>query len=225
MTKTPFKTSQADALIDWERIRFALSIGLYGGVVGAGTVLVNFLSQADFPDLPERLPAFQSALFSIAGFWAGGIITYFASYWILGPFQEFGPFKKRDHRRLPIWFFLGFSYGVLFSIIMGGIFLPITFNFLDFINGLISVPQLLIRTSDLLIAWPALALVLGTRLLFTGLIAGVVFGGGAWIVDRFNASDHPKMAKYGPPVVSVVLSIIIVVVVAFVPESTLSRLG
>lgn len=210
---------------DWERIRFALSIGLYGGVLGAATILVNFLSQVDFPDLPERLAPFQAALFSTAGFGAGAVLTWPIAYWLLGPRREYGPHKKRDARNLPLWFILGFSYGILFSMVMGGIFLPISFNFLDFINGLISVPQLMTRTSDLIVSWPALALVLGTRLLFTGVFAGVIFGGGAWLIDRFNASADPITAKYGPPLIAAVLSIVVAVIVAFAPETTLARFG
>ena len=214
----------AERGFDWPRLRFAYSVALYGGVLGAITVIVNFLSQFDFPDTPEHLPALQAALFALAGAVSGIILTGPMAYIIQGPTPFFHQ-RRRASLSLLVWFLIGFGYGVAFSMLLGGIFLPLSVNILDFVDGLISVPRLLIKAFDMLIAWPGLAIVLGTRLLITGIIAGVFFGGGAWLIDRFSASTDRTTSVYGPWAIALALSVALIAVILFVPESTLAYLG
>ena len=182
---------------DTRRVRFAASIAVYGGAIGAAAILVNFLSQVDVYQAPERLALGPSAMFAISGFLAGGMITWPTAFWIYGGLGFFYP-KLRESRSLLVWGLLGFCYGVLFPLVMGALFLPVTLVFVDFANGLVSVPGLLTRFIDLATGlWAAVAFTFGFRLFFTGLMAGGLFGVGAWIIDNFNTSADPMTAKYG----------------------------
>ena len=203
---------------DWPRIRFAAAVAVFAGFLGAATILVNFLAQIQFPDIPEHLPAFRSFVLSSAGALAGITLTGPLAYALYGSPPIFYPEQnKRTPRGLIIWFLVGYGYGVAFSLLLGGIFLPIALNILDVVGGLMSVTRMLSKSLDLFISAPTLAVVLGLRILITGVIGGVVFGGGAWLIDRFNASEDPATAKYGPIAISVVLSAGVVVFVVFVP--------
>ena len=210
---------------DWPRVRFAACVAIYGAAIGIATVLVNFLARADAIDIPQHLPFWTSLLFSSAAALAGIAITGPIAYWVYGTRHVFSKVEAREPRNLIVWAVLGFGYGIVFPLLMGAYFLPISFYFHDFAIGLTSAPQLMSRAFDVVLIWPVLALVFGSGLFFTGLIAGALFGGGGWIIDRFNASADPATAKYGTWIMAVVLSVGVVSMVAVVPEATLARLG
>ena len=211
--------------IDWRRVRFTACVGLYGGILGAAAILVNFISQVRFPNVPEHLPTLQSLVFSTGGFTAGAILTAPFAYWIHGPRYVIYPQRLRDPRGMLLWFVLGTFYGIVYSMIVGGIFLPTSLNILDFIGGYISVPKLLMLSAEMMARFLSLAVSLGGRILFTGLFAGVVFGGGAWVIDRFNASRDPTTARYGAWGIALALCAGIMIIVLFVPETTLAWFG
>lgn len=217
---------KADPQPDRARIRFALTVTIYGATVGAMALLVNLLSQAQFEHVAAHMPWPKTALFGVAGA-IGGVVTAgpFA-YWLYGRAPSFRKEDDRSARSLLIWVILGFMFGFVYPLVMGGFFLPMAFGLLDFFTGATSVPNLLVDTFDLLTGqWPGLAIILGFRLFFTGLYAGLVFGVGAWVIDRFNASADSTTATYGPWAMSVALSAGLMALVLLGPESTLSKLG
>ena len=211
--------------VDWPRIRFAACLAVYGAAIGAAAVLVNFLSQGDPLEVPQHMPFGPALLFSSAAALAGIVITGPVSYWLYGQAPVFYANKYREPRSFLVWTALGLGYGLLFPLLMGAYFLPMSFRFLDFVNGILNVPELVSSGIDLVLMSPFFSVILGFQLFFTGLIAGVLFGVGAWVIDRFNTSADPATARYGTWAMALALSAIVIAIVAFGPVSTLSRLG
>ncbi len=61
--------------------------------------------------------------------------------------------------------------------------------------------------------------------LFTGLIAGTMFGVGARVMDIASTSSHPDASKYVPYVFSVSFSAVVLTVAAFGMADALAKLG
>jgi hypothetical protein len=215
----------AAATTDWPRIRFSATLTLYGAAIGAAAIIVNFLSQTPSSFEPQHMPFTLSFMFGAYGAMAGGLITGPIVYWIYGGIGFFYA-RKRRPRGILIWSFLGFGYGIVFLLIMGGFFLPVGALLTDFYDGLVSVPGLLSQAVDIVTArWAPLALVLGFRLFFTGLLAGGVFAVGAWVIDRFNASEDSATATYGPWAVALAQSVSVIAISIFGPVDVLAKLG
>ncbi|MCX8214434.1 MAG: hypothetical protein OTJ97_08030, partial [SAR202 cluster bacterium] len=49
--------------VDWERVHFTASLAIFGAIVGFSTILINLLSRAIPPQVPEHLPFSQSLYF------------------------------------------------------------------------------------------------------------------------------------------------------------------
>ena len=213
------------APIDWPRLRFAIALAIYGGAFGVAITFINFLTQYEYFEVPERLSIGQAFLFGSAGATAGALLCGPCSYWMYGVRPTFSS-KGREPRRLPVWIILGLLFGFFFPLIMGGIFLPFSQYFMLFFTSIYSVPDLLVKIADLFSAsWYSLAIINGFKLILTGLVAGVIFGPGAWVVDRFNTSADLTTSKYGTWVVATVLAILIVAFVQFGPTGLLVKLG
>lgn len=210
---------------DWPRIRFAATLTLYGAALGAAAIIINFLSQTPGTDEPRHMPFALSFMFGVYGAMAGGLITGPTVYWMYGGIGYFYV-KVREPRGFIIWSFLGFCYGIVFLLVMGGVFLPVGALLANFYDGLVSIPGLVNQAIDLLTArWAPLALVLGFRLFFTGLLAGGLFALGAWVIDRFNTSEDAATARYGPWAIALALSISVIAASIFGPVELLAKLG
>ena len=210
---------------DWIRLRFAICITIFGGTVGITTVLVNHLARIEFPDVVQRLTLWDTLVFGTAGFLGSALIAAPCAYWLFGPLPIFLARKKRETRGFRKWVVLGVTFGLLFPFVTGAVFIPVGFNLVDFGNGLLTIPEILSKSLDLVVFAPSVGLLLGIRIVFTGMIATVVFAPGAWMIDRFNLSDDPTTAKYGTWAVTVVVSLGLIVFMAIAPEQFLSSLG
>ncbi len=225
MTKEAVRLAPESAPLDWPRLRFAISLTIYGAALGTATVLVNFLAQFDYFDVPERMPIGQLLLFGAGGAISGLLITGPFAYWVYGVKPTFSK-VGRQARRLWVWLLVGMVYALAFPLVMGGIFLPFGQYFLLFFNSVMGVPQLLVKIFDLFTGvWFSLAFLNGFKIIFTGMVAGALFGPGAWVIDKFNASVDPSTAKYGAWVVASGLSVVLLAFVIFGPQSFLAQLG
>jgi hypothetical protein len=199
-------------------------VGLYGGAIGAGAVIVNLLADFQYPDIPEHMPLGRSLLRGGAGALSGLILTGTTAYMIYSGNRSV--YKRGPRPRgIVTWFVLGLAFGVVFPLFTGGIFIPLSTFFLDFGTGIVSVPGMLYKSLDLLLEWPSLGALYGFRLMFSGIIGGVLFIPGAWVIDRLNLSEDPTTARYGSWAVALALSVTIIAIVAFGPEATLAKLG
>lgn len=211
---------------DWERIRFAACMAVYGATIGGCAILVNFLSRTQFPDIPEHMGLGASLFFASAGALAGAIMTAPLAYWMYGglPTFSFTPYPKRGPRSVTAWTVLGFGYGLALPLILG-ILLPVWLRFFAFYGGAISMMTLVSSLIDLTIGSLYLAPLFGFEYFFTSLVAGVLFGVGALLIDVFNSSKDRATAKYGSLSMAFGLSVLVVVLLVVVPETSLARLG
>ena len=106
-------------------------------------------------------------------------ITVPVAYWWFGKKPTFTAYSKKtiDPRGVPAWLMMGLMYGLMFPLIVGAYFLPFGREFIMFLTGLTSIPDLLISQTDLFTGkWIRFMFVVGARLLFAGIFAGFVFG-------------------------------------------------
>ena len=197
------------------RLRLAISLTLYGGALGAAVVLISLLTRTKPWVEPEHLSFAPSVFLSLGGALAGILIVWPTTYW-LGD-------SAGAPRGLLAWLAIGFGFGVLLPLLAGA-FLPLSIVFVDLSLGIISASELFSRALDALFRAP-LSLVYGALGIFTGLLAGALFGTGAWVVDMVNASSNPVASRYGPWAIIILLGFIAVVIAVFGPPDTLAKLG
>ena len=211
--------------IDWPRLRFASCVSLYGGSVGVATVLVHFLALTPYPQIIQHLTIWHSVLFGTGGFLGGVLITAPTAYLLFGERPEFASEKGRPPRGIRSWAVLGVLYGLTYPLIMGGIFIPVSYNIVDFSGGYLSIPQLMYKSLEGGIFAPSVALVIGSRLFYTGLWSTLLFVPGGWALDRFNASRDPLSRKYGTWFVAVLFSAIVLGLLVYAPPIFLANFG
>ncbi len=225
LAPTAVKLGAEAAPLDWPRIRFAISLAIYGSALGIAVTFTNLLTQFEYFEVPERLPLGQAVLFGTAGLLAGALLCFPFAYLIYGVRPTFSE-KGRQPRRLWAWLAIGLAYGMFFPMLLGGIFLPFSQYLMLFFTSIISVPQLIVKIFDLFsITWYSLAIVNGFKLIYTGIVGGILFGPGAWVIDRFNTSADPTTARYGAWVVSIAFAIIVIAFVQLAPTSLLNQIG
>ena len=193
-----------------------ICLAIYGGALGAASLLVNFLSRTKYPDIPEHMGLAPTLLLSGGAFVACAIFGGIVAYW----------FGQRDEplRNIMKWLAIGFGFGVLSPIITGGT-LPLSLVFVELEAGVLSMGDVPVRLSNALFHMPRFALTHGVFGLFTGMLAGALFGVGALLISTLRESAGGAVAKYGPYVLAVLLSIIFYAISTLGPAPTLAKLG
>ena len=106
-----------------------------------------------------------------------------------------------------------------------GALMPLGTIYLDLALGIIRLSDLPMLTLDALMHAPISAFSQGVLGLFTGLLAGTLFGVGAWVMDIARTSSHPHASKYVPYVFWFSFSAVVLTVAAFGPADALAKLG
>ena len=106
-----------------------------------------------------------------------------------------------------------------------GALMPLGTVYLDLALGIIRLSDLPMLTLDALMRAPISAFSQGVLGLFTGLIAGTMFGVGAWVMDIASTSSLHHASKYVPYVFSFSFSAVVLTVAAFGPADALAKLG
>ena len=210
---------------DWERIRFSTCVTVYAAALGAVAVIVNSLAQTDALDVPRHMPLGPSLVIGGAGALTASAVTWPAVHWLYGGAPAFDEEKSRTSLGLPVWVLLGLGFGLVYSLLMGAYSLPTATGLLSFADGTVSVIDLVFKYAETVFSMPVLGPALGIRLLYTSIIAGLLFGPGAWAISRFNTSADPTTARYGPCVIALTLAAMAIAVAVFVPPTALARLG
>ncbi len=215
---------------DWARIRFTSCVGFYGGAVGAAAVLVNTISLRPYYEYLEHLPIGESVVFGIGGALGGLAVSVPFAYWLFGRLPYFTFYAEahnagRRPRTYRTWVLFAVGFAITYPLVMGGVFLPLSFQALDFYGGVMSVPDFVVKTLELPLLWLSRGIVVGVRLFFTGLVAGAVFASGGWLIDAFNASRHQPTARYAPWVIAAALATAVLAAAAFTPGEILHKLG
>jgi len=210
----------------WPRKRFTATVGLFGASLGIAAILISFMSPESglLQSAPEQnqqnmsdyvwqasqdTTILRAIILSICGVIGGAFITIPVAYWWFGKKPTFTAYSKKtlDPRGIPAWIMMGLMYGFIFPLIVGAYFLPFGREFILFLTGLTSVPELVVSQTDLFTGkWIRFMFVVGARLLYAGLFAGFVFGPGGWIIDKFISSDNQKSSRYTSWIITCVMS-------------------
>ena len=204
--RTPFR----------ERVHLLLPLAIYAGAMGAASLLVNLLSRTKFPQTPEHMEPSSTAFLSFGAFVVCGLLGGLLAYWHSG----------RDSPTVSLvkWLAFGFAFGVL-SPPLTGAFLPMSTAFLNVYKDVITVGELPSHVIGALFRAPSFAFTHGVFGLFTGLLAGALFGAGAWLAEMSGRSPNRAVATFAPYAVALSLSALIYGIATLGPAETLARLG
>ena len=117
--------------------------------------------------------------------------------------------RPRVHNIL-IWELVGFGFGVLLPVLTG-VFLPMTAVLVEAWRGVLASDNVFLEVLLSLFRIPSSAFAHGLYGLYTGMLAGFIFGSIGWIVNRLSLSSETTLRRCAPyAVVVVLLSIAIV---------------
>lgn len=193
-----------------------ICLAIYGGSLGAASLLVNLLSRTKYPNIPEHMTFAPTLFMSVGAFVVcavlGGLIAYWSSK------------QEGELRNVIMWLLLGFGFSVLSPIITGGT-LPLSLVFVELEAGVLSMGEVPVRLSNALFHIPRFAFTHGVFGLFTGMLAGALFGVGALVISSLRELGGGAVARYGPYVVAVALSVLFYAIAVFGDALTLAKLG
>ena len=218
MTAIRTSRSQQDAPTDWRKRRFVAVMAIYGSAIGAASMIVNLLARTPGTNQPEHLDLVAGLFIygggAVIGILVGSLVAtavHFEGHsWPLG---------------IIVWLLLGLAYGLVFALLAGGLSSPLSTLIFDFCRGLVNPMEVLRALSDIAISWPIRAIIGGAPILFSGALAGILFGAGAWVIDRFHSSAHQPTAQYGSWVISILLGLAVLFVVTLAPPTFLAKFG
>ena len=187
-------------------------------MLGGGALLVNLLSRTKFPKDPEHL-SFESTVFMSGG--AALVCALLAG--LIGVIMTKYGERERSHN-IFVWLGLGFVFGVLSPVITGAS-IPTSGTLLSINQGVISGGELPSELIDSLLHAPTFAFTHGVFGLYTGLLAGTLFGVGAAAIDWTNYRSLSLVSTYAPFAISVSLGTFFYCVAAFGHPDTLAKLG
>jgi hypothetical protein len=203
------------------RLRLAINLALLGGILGAAQFIINLLAQTEFPKEPQHLSLVSSLIVSSRAWVAGTVLAATIS----GIATSDWAGQRADvARTLFVWIGLGIGYGILLPALTG-MLIPISGVFLALGSGFIGPDEALPAAVESIIRAPYAGLVQAGVGMITGLLAGVVFALGAWLIDAANASARLNMSRYGAYAIMAALSALIAAATALVPPATLAKLG
>jgi hypothetical protein len=203
------------------RLRLAINLALLGGILGAAQFIINLLAQTEFPKEPQHLSLVSSLIVSSRAWVAGTVLAATISGIAT---SDWAGQRADTARTLFVWIALGIGYGILLPALTG-MLIPISGVFLALGSGFIGPDEALPAAVESIIRAPYAGLVQAGVGMITGLLAGVVFALGAWLIDAANASARLNMSRYGAYAIMAALSALIAAATALVPPATLAKLG
>ena len=203
------------------RLRLAINLALLGGILGAAQFIINLLAQTEFPKEPQHLSLVSSLIVSSRAWVAGTVLAATISGIAT---SDWAGQRADAARTLFVWIGLGIGYGILLPAFTGTL-IPISGVILAVGNGFITPAEALPATFDSIVRAPYAGLVQAGVGMITGLLAGVVFALGAWLIDAANASARLNWSRYGAYAIMAALSALIAAATALVPPATLAKLG
>ena len=201
----------------FSRCRYlVICLAIYGGSLGASALLVNLLSRTKYPNIPEHMTFAPTLFMSGGAFIACALLGAAMAYWS----------GERDSALHSVikWLLFGFAFGVVSPVITGAT-LPVSLLLVNLEAGVISLGDFPTQLSGELFRMPGFAFTQGVFGLFTGLIAGALFGVGALLISSLREVGSGQVAKYGPYAVAIALALLFYAVAAFGPAPTLARFG
>lgn len=218
MTDIAVNGSKRIGPTDWRRLRFVALIAVYGSALGAAAVIVNLLSRTPFLDEPEHL-GFGAGLIIYGG---GAMTGIFVGALVAAAVQFEG---HRWPLGIRLWLIFGLVYGLVFALSLAGFFAPLSNLVLDFYQGHLDPIEVLQALSNIAISWPFRAIIDSALLLYSAAGAGLLFGTGAWVIDRVHTSTHPTTSRYGSWGISLLLGLAVLFFALLAPPTLLARFG
>ena len=161
--------------------RLVRSLVLYAILLTAAAAIVSSIYSPGIDQDPRRLTGI-SAVSTIVG---GCIFTLI----FLLPVLRWIGSRAEESRILPIWLFIGITYGI-FTVFLIGASLPFAFaihiNIMDFR----SLKDFFDDLIDAIFRMPLAGFTFGVFALYIGFIAGIIYGIGGWLIDMFNRMNY-----------------------------------
>ena len=132
--------------------------------------------------------------------------------------------RANEASGLLIWLLLGLGFGLASSFVTG-LLIPLSVVTISLAEGVAGVGELPSLAFEAALRGIRSFYIEGALAIFTWLLAGALFGVGAWIIDRLNASPNPIASKYGTWAVSLSLGLTVLAYAAFGPPETLRNFG
>ena len=210
----------------WPRWRFAASLGLYGAALGAFVVVTNVVGlTSKFAVDADALPPDDILYFMAVGGLTGLVVAGLAGYFINRSSRAFVSSVPRHALGILPWAAIGAVYWVAFSLLLGGVTLPQANVVLAYVDGAIPFIDFVGFTLDTIFGVPFRMVSEGGRFMYTAISAGLLFAIGGWLIDRLAASANEHMARYGAPLLAVLLSAVVTTCVLVLPPSVLWHVG
>ena len=162
--------------------RLVLSLVLYGMLLTAAAAMVASIYSPGIDQPPRRLIGMNAV-----GTMVGGCL--FTLIFLLPVLRWIGS-RAEESRILPIWLLIGFSYGIFTVFLIGGS-LPFVFAFQLNILDFRSLGKLIDDLIDAIFRMPLSGFTFGVFALYIGIIAGIFYGIGAWVIDMLNRMNYP----------------------------------
>jgi len=198
------------------RIRLTACVALYGAALGSAAILISIIARTGRFDEAEHLALVPGLISAITGALATALITPLAIYHLRNNADESGG--------ILLWLVLGLGFGVASSFVTGGLF-PLNVVFITFAADDIKLSELPSLVVEGAFQGIRSFFIDGALAIYTWLLAGALFGIGAWIIDKFNASPNPGASKYGTWAVTLFLGLTIVAIAVLGPPETLRNFG
>ena len=173
--------------------RLVRSLVLYAMLLTAAAAIVASIYSPGIDMAPRRLIGMNAV-----GTALGGCV--FTLVFLLPVLRWIGS-RAEESRILPIWIFVGISYGI-FTVFLIGASLPFVFAFQINILDFRSIGKLIDDLIDAIFRMPLSAFTFGVFALYVGFIAGIFYGIGAWVIDMLNRMNYAN--SYADPWVEVI---------------------
>ena len=179
------------------QVRLVRSLVLYGMLLTAAAAMVASIYSPGIDQDPRRLIGMNAV-----GTMVGGCL--FTLIFLLPVLRWIGS-RAEESRILPIWLFVGFTYGI-FTVFLIGASLPFVFAFQINMLDFRSLGKLIDDLIDAIFRMPLSSFTFGVFALYIGLIAGIIYGIGGWIIDMLNRMNYAH--SYADPWIEAIGDII-----------------
>ena len=198
------------------RIRLTACVALYGGALGSAAILISIIARTGPFDEAEHLALVPGLISAITGVLATTLITPLAIYHARENADESGS--------LLLWLALGLGFGLASSFVTGALF-PLNVVFITFVEDNIKFGELPPLVVEGAFQGIRSFFIDGSLAIYTWLLAGALFGIGAWIIGKLNASPNPVASKYGTWAFAMSAGLIVAAFAGFGPPETLRTFG
>ena len=198
------------------RVRLTVSVSLYAAALGSAAILISIMARTGQWEEAAHLTWIPGLISAITGAIAATVVTPLAIYHLRQ--------HADDSASILLWLLLGIGFAVGAGFVTGAL-VPLNVVFITFAEGDIKLGELPSLIVEGVFQGIRSFFIDGALSIYTWLIAGVLFGVGAWIIDKLNTFSNPVVAKYGPLVLAISMGITIVAIAAFGPPETLRKFG